>query len=145
MKQQKLTGYKPNYPKKVVRGMALAAAALMTVGTTAGCKARTADRNGAEPRSVFQILFPAEEIQTEGYVAPENVTPEPEDLRTGGVAMPEETPEPDGPIIAGYPTLPPEETPEPDEPMLGGVPMPEPTPEPEEIMLSGDVAIIDVP
>lgn len=126
MKQQKLSGYKPNYPKKAVRGMALAAAALMTVGVTAGCRTRTEDRTGAGVRSVFEILFPAEEVQTDGYVAPEE-TPEPEDLRMGGIAMPEETPEPEEP------------------PMLGGVPMPEPTPEPEEIEWMGDVMVVDEP
>ena len=125
MKQQKLSGYKPNYPRRAMKGMALAAAALMALGTSAGCVARrtgdTAGGPAGEPTPGVEQTLPPEEVQLEGYVAPEpeppvtpgaplpDITPEPEDLRTGGVAMPEETPEP------------------------------------EEIMLSGDVAIIDVP
>ena len=38
MKQQKLTDYRPNYPRRVLRGAALTAAALVAMGGTAGCR-----------------------------------------------------------------------------------------------------------
>lgn len=125
MKQQKLSGYKPNYPKKALKGLTLAAAALMTIGTSAGCKAWQPQTTGIvpmdDPASGVEQTLPPEDVRLEGYIAYEpvppvtpgaplpDITPEPEDLRTGGVAMPEETPEP------------------------------------EEIELMGDVAIIDEP
>ena len=126
MKQQKLTGYTPNYPKKAVRGLALAAAALLALGSSAGCRARQINTDGAsgqeKPTPGVEETYPPE---LEGYVAPADFPTEP-------------------PAIVGMEEyLPPE--PEQEDVRTGGVAMPEDTPEPEEVMLSGDVQIIDEP
>ena len=97
MKQQKMDGYAPNYPKKVIKGAALAATALIALGAAAGCRYIRPDTTG---------VVPIEDVQTEGMVPIEEML----------------TPEP---------------------PMTPGEPMVEPTPSPEELMLSGDVQIID--
>ena len=75
MKLQQLTGYRPTYPKKVLRGAALTAAALVAVGGVTGCR---------------QPKLP--ELQTEGMVA---VTEPPEEVLVtdGEVAIPEPTAE----------------------------------------------------
>ena len=75
MKLQQLTGYRPTYPKKVLRGAALTAAALVAVGGVTGCR---------------QPKLP--ELQTEGMVA---VTEPPEEVLVtdGEVAIPEPTEE----------------------------------------------------
>ena len=79
MKQQKLTDYRPNYPKKALRGAAMTAAALVAMGTMTGC---------------VKVKVPGMELQTEGMVA---VTEPPEEVLVldGEVAIcePEETPE----------------------------------------------------
>ena len=107
MKQQKLSGYKPNYPKKTVRGMALAAAALLTIGAATGCR-------HPEPQIMGEIAV--DDDPTPGI---EETLPPEEELRTDGIVVPEETPEPL--LTTGEPTLPPTEEP----------------------MLMGDVAIIE--
>ena len=75
MKLQQLTDYRPTYPKKVLRGAALTAAALVAVGGVTGCR---------------QPKLP--ELQTEGMVA---VTEPPEEVLVtdGEVAIPEPTEE----------------------------------------------------
>ena len=75
MKLQQLTGYRPTYPKKVLRGAALTSAALVAVGGVTGCR---------------QPKLP--ELQTEGMVA---VTEPPEEVLVtdGEVAIPEPTEE----------------------------------------------------
>lgn len=111
MKQQKLSGYSPRYPRKTLKGMALAAAALMTLGTSAGCVTERTPRAPvtAHPTPGVETPCPTEDVGIDGYVQPEKTpgegpavvglleycTPEPEDVRTGGVAMPEDTPEPE--------------------------------------------------
>ena len=107
MKQQKLSGYKPNYPKKAVKGMALAAAALLTSGAATGCR-------HPEPQIMGEIAV--DDDPTPGI---EETLPPEEELRTDGIVVPEETPEPL--LTTGEPTLPPTEEP----------------------MLMGDVAIIE--
>ena len=105
MKQQKLTGYRPNYPRKALRGAVLTAAALVAMGSVAGCQK-------PEP-SVLGLM--------------DIVTPPPEELvLSGDVAIPEPTEEP---VLLGKiaVTEPPEE-----ELVLSGevaVFEPEPTPE----------------
>lgn len=80
MKQQKLTDYRPNYPKKALRGAAMTAAALVVMGGMAGC---------------VRVKVPGLELQTEGMVA---VTEPPEEVLVldGEVTIcePEETPDP---------------------------------------------------
>lgn len=58
MQQKKLDAYRPNYPKKLIRGAALTAAAVMAVGGTVACTR----------------LFP---VQTMGDVPYEDPTEEP--------------------------------------------------------------------
>ena len=58
MQQKKLDAYRPNYPKKLVRGAALTAAAVMTIGGTVACTR----------------LYP---VQTVGEVPYEDPTEEP--------------------------------------------------------------------
>ena len=122
MKQVKLSGYKPNYPKKAVKGMALAAAALLTIGAATGCRTMR-----PEPQIDGAI---AVDDPTPGV---EETLPPEEELRTDGIVVPEETPEPL--LTTGEPTLPPTE-----EPMLMGTPAPVQT---EEPMLMGDVAVFE--
>ena len=59
MQQKKMDAYRPNYPKKLIRGAALTAAAVMAVGGTVACTR----------------LFP---VQTMGDVPYEDPTEEPE-------------------------------------------------------------------
>lgn len=101
MKQQKLSGYKPNYPKKAVRGMTLAAAALLTLGTTLGCRAPS-----PEPELSGAIAIDEPGVQE---------TVPPEELQTEGLIPIDETETPEPLLMSGEPTLPPTE-----EPMLMG-------------------------
>lgn len=90
MKQQKLTGYQPNYPKRILKGTVLTAAVLVGLGGALGCK---------------QAFEPGPDI--EGMIS--IATPEPEELvLSGEVAIPEPTDEPalQGKIMV---TEPPEE------------------------------------
>lgn len=102
MKQQKLDGYAPKYPKRAVKGAALAAAALVALGTATGCRFIRPETTGIVP---IEEPTPIEDVQLEGYM------------------MPEETPV--------------------EETMTMGLILSEPTPDPEEVMLSGDVLVID--
>ena len=79
MKQQKLSGYAPKYPKKVA---ALAAAALVALGAATGCRY-------IEPQIMGDIAIeeptPDEDVQLEGYMMPEETpveepTPDPEEV-----------------------------------------------------------------
>ncbi len=94
MKQQKLSGYQPNYPKKAIRGMTLAAAALVAIGATTGCRMIKPETTGLVPMEDpgIEETVPPEELQTEGYVAYEE-TPEPP--MTPGAPLMEPTPEPE--------------------------------------------------
>ena len=80
MKQQKLLGYQPKYPRKALRGAAMTAAALVAMGGMTGC---------------VRVKTPGIALQTEGMVA---VTEPPEEVLVldGEVAIcePEETPDP---------------------------------------------------
>ena len=108
MKQQKLMGYTPNYPRKVLQGAALTAAALVAMAGAAGCS---------------KIKTP--QLQTEGLVPIFEPTPEVLVL-DGEVAIPESTEEP---VFQGKIPLP-----EPTEEVLvtdGEVAIPEPTPAPD--------------
>ncbi len=116
MKQQKLTGYQPKYPRKPLRSVAMTAAALVAIGGVTGCRA--------------PIL---QNPQTEGMVP----MPEPTDqelVLDGEVAIAEPTEEP---VIMGKIAV----TEPPEEALVtkGEVAVPEPTE--EELVLDGDVAI----
>lgn len=89
MKQQKLSGYQPNYPKKTLKGMTLAAAALLALGTTVACRVPSPEPelSGAvaidEPG--VQETLPPEELQTEGLIPIDEMeTPEPEEIMLPG-------------------------------------------------------------
>ena len=108
MKLQPLIGYRPNYPRKVLRGAALTAAALVAIGSAAGCRAPIPGN-----------------LQTEGMVSMPEPT-EQELVLDGEVAIAEPTEEP---VLMGKiaVTEPPEE-----ELVLDGevaIVEPEPTPE----------------
>ena len=82
MRRQKLTGYTPNYPKKLLKGAALTAATLLAIGGTA-CELRT---EGEPPLP--------DDMTTDGTVATD--TPF---VRTDA-PIPDESPEP---ALAGEP------------------------------------------
>lgn len=126
MKQTKLSGYQPNYPRKWMRGATLAAAALMTMGTATGCKALRTETNGNAPTpepvptdelvldGEISVWEPTDDVELEGYMVPE--TPASESMLVGFL-MPEPTPDPlelrtDGivPIEEGPVATPPGET-----------------------------------
>lgn len=121
MKQQRLIDYRPNYPRKVLRGAVLTAAALVAMGGAAGC--RNATLSG-------EVLIPeptAEELVLDGEVAIPEPTEEPMIRTDGMVAIPEPT---EGPLILDGEVAIPEPTEE--ELRLPGEPYieePEPTPE----------------
>ena len=83
MKQQKITDYRPNYPKKFLRGAAITTAAVLALGASVAC---TELRTGGVP-------VPNDDIEIDGYVMPE---PDPTDELTlsGEVAIDEPTEEP---------------------------------------------------
>ena len=94
MKQQKLSGYKPNYPKKPVKGLTLAAAALLTIGAATGCRLIKPQIMGDvavdDPMPGVEETLPPEELQTKGMVPiGEMETPEIEEapMLMGDVAI----------------------------------------------------------
>ena len=95
MKQQKLNDYKPAYPKKALKGIALAAAALLTIGAATGCRHLQPETqiDGAiavdDPTpGIEETVPPEEELRTEGIVAPEETpTEEPEEVTLMGDVM----------------------------------------------------------
>jgi hypothetical protein len=94
MKQQKLTDYKPGYPKKALKSAALAAAAIMSIGAAAGCRLAPVQTTGLVPMEEpgIEETVPPEELQTEGYIAYEP-TPKPEELELmGDVAVIDDMP-----------------------------------------------------
>jgi len=107
MNQEKVRDYRPNYPKKLLKGATLAAAAMLAVGTV-GCKANLAEGKDPVPDPVptdelvldgevgFEI--PTEEPMLEGEPAVEetegSVFRSEEPAMMGKIAVPEETPEP---------------------------------------------------
>ena len=125
MKQQKLTGYQPKYPRKPLRGAAMTAAALVAIGGVTGCRAPIPQNPQTEglvpmPEPTDQelvldgevaIVEPTEEPELLGKIA---VTEPPEEelVLDGDVCIPEPTKNPmEQPIMpSGLPLLP---TPEP--------------------------------
>ena len=92
MKQQQLAGYRPNYPKKVLRGAALTAAALMVMAGAAGC--RQPKLPELQTEGMVPMETPGEELVLDGEVA----IPEPDDVLTldgeEAIEEPELTPAP---------------------------------------------------
>ena len=116
MKQQKLTGYQPRYPRKPLRGAAMTAAALVAIGGVTGCR----------------VPIPSG-VQTEGLVPMPEPT-EQELVLDGEVAIAEPTEEP---VLMGKIAV--TEPPEEELVLDGDVCIPEPTKNPMEqpIMPSG--------
>ena len=125
MKQQKLTGYQPKYPRKPLRSAAMTAAALVAIGGITGCRLPIPQNPQTEglvpmPEPTDQelvldgevaIIEPTEEPELLGKIA---VTEPPEEelVLDGDVCIPEPTKNPmEQPIMpSGLPLLP---TPEP--------------------------------
>ncbi len=109
MKQQQLIGYRPNYPRKVLRGAALTAAALMAMSGATGCqKAKTPEPLATEgmvavtepPEETLvldgevAVCEPTEEdLVLDGEVAICEPTPVPDAVTTGMVYIPSTTPQ----------------------------------------------------
>lgn len=119
MKQSKIKNYRPNYPKKFLRGTALAAAALLAVGG-AGCKART-DSAATTPAETPIPTEAPEELVLDGEVAIDPGDGEDEPVLEGEPAVDE-----NGDIIMDGP-LPDEYVDEYGDPLLGGEPLPDPS------------------
>ena len=93
MKQKPVDGYRPNYPKKLIRGAALTAAAMLTLSPALAC--RTAPQISGD----IMIDEPTEEPELSGAVAIDEPTPEPELM--GEIAIDEPTPDPEEPEWMG--------------------------------------------
>ena len=122
MKQQQLSEYSPKYPKKTFRGAAIAAAAILAIGTSTGCGTLKGLRVKSTAATPTPAPTPGEELVLDGeiqvYDGPDvlgylsTMPPETEEPwdRTEGIVPVELTPEPDDeePMTTGMPTLPPE-------------------------------------
>ena len=93
MKQQKLVGYQPKYPKKALRGAALTGLALVAVSGMTGCvKVQLPDVSLQTEGIVAVTEPPEEELVLDGEVA--ICEPPEEELVLGGAeTIPEPTPE----------------------------------------------------
>jgi len=69
MKQSKVKDYRPNYPKKILKGAILATAAAVALTGTTGCDML---RTGGVPEPV-----PTDELVLDGEIAIDEPTPEP--------------------------------------------------------------------
>ena len=125
MKQQKLTGYQPRYPRKPLRGAAMTAAALVAIGGVTGC--RVPIPSGVQTEGMVPMPEPTEqELVLDGEVAIAEPTEEP--VLMGKIAVtepPEEELVLDGDVCIPEPTKNPMEQPI----MPSGLPL-MPTPEP---------------
>lgn len=125
MKQQKLTGYQPKYPRKPLRGAAMTAAALVAIGGVTGCRAPIPQN----PQTEGLVPMPEptdQELVLDGEVAIVEPTEEPELLGKISVTEPpEEELVLDGDVCIPEPTKNPMEQPI----MPSGLPL-MPTPEP---------------
>ena len=100
MKQQKLTGYQPNYPRKALRGAAMTAAALVAIGGAAGCRGPRLQTSGVpllptptEQELVLDGEVAIAEPMLQGKIAVSE-PPEEELALSGDVAVPEPTERP---------------------------------------------------
>ena len=118
MKQSKIKNYRPNYPKKFLRGTALAAAALLAVGG-AGCKART-DSAATTPAETPIPTEAPEDLVLDGEIAIEDLPPE-------NLVEPGEPAVDEGDDIITDGPLPDEYVDEYGDPLLGGEPLPDPS------------------
>ena len=87
MKQQRLTGYRPAYPRKALQGAAITGLALVAMGGLAGCaKARQPELQTSGVALVTEP--PEEELILDGEVAIIEPEPTPEaPLQTTGMLL----------------------------------------------------------
>lgn len=122
MKQQKLTNYRPNYPRKPLRSAALTGLALVAIAGAAGCQ-----KPEPQVMGMMEILTPPpEELVLDGEVAIAEPTEEPmllgkiavteppeeELVLDGDVCIPEAEPTPEVPLQTTGVLLVPTDTPE---------------------------------
>ncbi|MBR0508314.1 MAG: hypothetical protein IJJ86_06855 [Clostridia bacterium] len=105
MKQKTVKDYRPNYPRKLIRGAILTTAAAVALTGAAGCAQKTADVPTPEPQPTDELVLdgeigievPTEEPMLEGEPAVEE-TDDPytrgEPALQGKIIVPEDTPEP---------------------------------------------------
>ena len=106
MKQQKLSGYTPNYPKKLLKGAVLTTAAMMALGASAGCRLIRGELTTSGAVAIDEPE-PTEVLVLDGEVAIDEPTDE---VELEGYMMPEDTPDPDGELmLSGDVAIAPEE------------------------------------
>ena len=81
MKQKQVTEYRPNYPKKLIKGAILTTAAAVALAGTTGCELRTGGVPMPEPT-------PGDELVLDGEVA---IDPGEDELELGGAPLPDES------------------------------------------------------
>ena len=115
MKQEKLTGYVPKYPRKALQRAALTAAALAAIGGVTGCQKAKLPEVTTE--GLVSIETPGQSLVLDGEVATEEPTEEPalqgkvfvpepadETVTDGYIAMERPTEQPL--LVSGLPLLP---------------------------------------
>ena len=97
MKQKQVTEYRPNYPKKLIKGAILTTAAAVALAGTTGCELRTGGVPMPEPT-------PGDELVLDGEIA---IDPGEDELELGGEPLPDESfDEDDDPVVRdGEPAL----------------------------------------
>lgn len=92
MKQTRVDEYRPNYPKKLLKGAALTAAVMLTLSPSLGC------RQYPDPHTTGAISVPepTDEPELDGEIMVDESTPEPDGglILDGEVAIDEPTPDP---------------------------------------------------
>ena len=112
MKQQKLIGYQPKYPRKALRGAAMTAAALVAMGGMTGCVRVKTPGIALQTEGMVAVTEPPEEVLvTDGEVAIPDPTEE-ELVLDGDVCIPEAEPTPEVPLQTTGVLLMPTDTPE---------------------------------
>ena len=105
MKQKQVQDYRPNYPRKLIRGAILTTAAAVALTGTAGCELTHTGKNAPEAQPTDELVLdgevgyelPTEEPMLEGEPAVEETDDEfmrGEPALQGKIIVPEDTPEP---------------------------------------------------
>lgn len=90
MKQQKISAYKPNYPKKLLKGAILMTAAAIALTGTAGCD-RLRTGGAPEPEPTDELVLDGEVGYEDPDLPGDESTPEEEPALMGKIVIPEET------------------------------------------------------
>ena len=93
MKQRKVDEYRPNYPKKLLKGVILATAAAVALTGTVGCDAV---RTGGmpEPAPTDELVLDGEVAYDDTGLSADDELPTEEPALMGKIAVPEETDNP---------------------------------------------------